>query len=63
MTDQEVEALLTGIDILSFRSCDEQEVPVFAESINLVFDSRDAVIQLIDAMFVKNKVEGAITPF
>jgi Fic family protein len=39
MTDQQVEALLTGIDIHSFRSRDEQEVAGYAEAINLVFDS------------------------
>jgi hypothetical protein len=26
-------------------------------------DDQDAVIQLIDAMIIKNKVEAAITPF
>ena len=43
MTDQEVEALLTGIDIRSFRSRDEQEVAGYAEAINLVFDSYDQI--------------------
>jgi hypothetical protein len=63
MTDQEVEALQTPIDILSIRSRDEQAMAGYTESINLVFDSQDAVIKLIDAMIVRNKVEGAITPF
>jgi Fic family protein len=43
MTDQEVEALLTGIDIRSFRSRDEQEVAGYAEAINLVFDNYDQI--------------------
>lgn len=43
MTDQEVEALLTGIDIRSFRSRDEQEVAGYAEAVNLVFDSYDEI--------------------
>ncbi|MGD8845826.1 MAG: Fic family protein [Desulfobacteraceae bacterium] len=43
MTDQEVEALLTGIDISSFQSRDEQEVAGYAEAINLVFDAYDQI--------------------
>jgi Fic family protein len=43
MTDQEVEALLTGIDIRSFRSRDEQEVAGYAEAVNLVFDAYDQI--------------------
>jgi Fic family protein len=43
MTDQEVEALLTGIDIRSFRSRDEQEVAGYAEAINIVFDAYDQI--------------------
>jgi Fic family protein len=43
MTDQQVEALLTGIDIRSFRSRDEQEVAGYAEAINLVFDNYDQI--------------------
>ena len=43
MSDQEVEALLTGIDIRSFRSRDEQEVAGYAEAINLVFDNYDQI--------------------
>lgn len=43
MTDQEVEALLTGVDIRSFRSRDEQEVAGYAEAINLIFDNYDQI--------------------
>jgi Fic family protein len=43
ITDQEVEALLSGIDIHSFRSRDEQEVAGYAEAINLIFDSYDQI--------------------
>jgi len=43
MTDQEVEALLVGIDMRSFQSRDEQEVAGYAEAINLIFDSYDQI--------------------
>jgi Fic family protein len=43
LSDQEVEALLAGIDIRSFRSRDEQEVAGYAETINLVFDNYDQI--------------------
>lgn len=43
MTDQQVEALLTGIDIRSFHSRDEQEVAGYAEAINLVFDNYEQI--------------------
>ena len=38
-TDDEVEKLLSGIDIKSFRSRDEQEVVGYAELMELVFES------------------------
>ena len=43
LTDQEVEALLVGLDIRSFRTRDEEEVAGYAEAINLVFDSFDQI--------------------
>ena len=39
LTDDEVEKLLSGIDIKSFRSRDEQEVAGYAELMELVFES------------------------
>ena len=43
MSDREVEALLAGIDIRTFRSRDEEEVAGYAEAINLVFDNYDQI--------------------
>jgi Fic family protein len=39
LTDDEIERLLSGLDIHSFRSRDEQEVAGYAEVMELVFDS------------------------
>ena len=39
LTDQEVEALLSGLDTRSFQSRDEEEVAGYAEAMNLVFKS------------------------
>ena len=39
LTDDEVEKLLSGIDIKSFRSRDEQDVAGYAELMELVFES------------------------
>lgn len=39
LTDKEVELLLTGLDVNSFRSRDEEEVAGYAEVMNLVFAS------------------------
>ena len=39
LTDEEVDRLLSGIDIRSFRSRDEQEVAGYAEAMELVFES------------------------
>ena len=39
LTDQEVEALLSGLDTRSFQSRDEEEVAGYAEAMNLVFES------------------------
>ncbi len=39
LTDEQVEALLSGLDITSFRSRDEEEVSGYAEAMNTVFDS------------------------
>lgn len=43
MTNQQVQALLTGLDTRSFRSRDEQEVAGYAEVMNLVFESFEQV--------------------
>lgn len=43
MSDQEVEALLVGLDTRSFQSRDEEEVAGYAEAINLIFDSFDQI--------------------
>jgi Fic family protein len=43
MTDQQVEALLAGLDTRSFRSRDEQEVAGYAEVMNLIFDSFEQI--------------------
>src|SRR6266704_6880195 len=43
LTDEEVDRLLSGLDVRSFRSRDEQEVAGYAEAMELVFESwRDA---------------------
>jgi len=39
LTDQEIERLLSGIQVFSFRSRDEQEVAGYAELMEMVFDS------------------------
>jgi Fic family protein len=43
LTDPEIEALLTGLDIGSFRSRDEQEVAGYAEAMNLIFESNEQI--------------------
>lgn len=43
MTDQEVAALLAGLDTRSFRSRDEQEVGGYAEAMRLVFESFEQI--------------------
>jgi Fic family protein len=43
MTDQEVEALLSGLDTRSFRSRDEQEVAGYADAMHLVFESFEQI--------------------
>jgi Fic family protein len=43
LTDEQVEALLSGLDITSFRSRDEEEVAGYAEAMNTVFDSWDHI--------------------
>ncbi len=42
-TDQEVKALLAGLDIGSFRSRDEEEVAGYAEAMNLIFESHEEI--------------------
>src|SRR5688572_19882936 len=39
LTDQEVDRLLSGLDVRSFRSRDEQEVAGYARAMDLVFES------------------------
>ncbi|MDF1534923.1 MAG: Fic family protein [bacterium] len=39
LTDAQVESLLSGLDTISFRSRDEEEVAGYAEAMNTVFDS------------------------
>lgn len=39
LTDEQIEALLSGLDTTSFRSRDEEEVAGYAEAMNTVFDS------------------------
>ena len=39
LSDSEVKALLSGLDINSFKSRDEEEVAGYAEVMNLIFDS------------------------
>ena len=43
LRDHEVERLLSGLDVRSFRSRDEQEVAGYAEVMELIFDSCDAI--------------------
>jgi Fic family protein len=43
LTDQEVEALLAGLDIGSLRSRDEKEVAGYAEAMNLIFESHEEI--------------------
>ncbi|MEW6079173.1 MAG: Fic family protein [Thermodesulfobacteriota bacterium] len=43
LTDQEVEALLAGLDTRSFRSRDEEEVAGYAAAMNLVFESYEDI--------------------
>ncbi len=39
LNDDEIERLLAGLDVTSFRSRDEEEVAGYAESMELIFDS------------------------
>lgn len=39
LTDREIEQLLSGLDIHSFRSRDEEEVAGYAEAMNMVFNA------------------------
>lgn len=43
LSDSEVERLLAGVDIRSFRSRDEQEVAGYAELMGLIFESFDDI--------------------
>jgi Fic family protein len=43
LTDGEVEALLAGLDLRSFRSRDEEEVAGYAEVMNLIFESFEEI--------------------
>src|ERR1700682_2418 len=43
LSDREVERLLTNLEIKSFASRDEQEVAGYAEAMELVFKSFDAI--------------------
>jgi len=43
LTDQEVEALLAGLDTGSFRSRDEEEVAGYAEAMSLIFESHEEI--------------------
>lgn len=43
LSDEEVDRLLTGLDIRSFRSRDEQEVGGYAKAMDLVFDGWPAM--------------------
>jgi Fic family protein len=43
LTDNEVEKLLSGIDIKSFRTRDEQEVAGYAELMELIFESHSEI--------------------
>ena len=43
LTDQEVEALLNGLDIYSFRSRDEEEVAGYAEAMDILFESWQSI--------------------
>jgi Fic family protein len=43
ITDQQVEALLSGLDTRSFRSRDEQEVAGYADAMRLVFESFEQI--------------------
>ena len=43
LTDEEVERLLDGLDVGSFRSRDEQEVAGYGRLMDLIFESWDAI--------------------
>src|SRR3984893_14044054 len=43
LSDAEVDRLLSGLDIRSFRSRDEQEVAGYAKAMDLVFDGWRAI--------------------
>jgi len=43
LTDDEVDRLLSGLDVQSFRSRDEQEVAGYADVMELIFESWDAI--------------------
>lgn len=43
LTDSEVEKLLSGLSIASFRSRDEEEVAGYAEAMELIFESYDKI--------------------
>src|SRR5208283_5185987 len=43
LSDLEVEKLLSGLQIKSFTSRDEEEVAGYADAMNLIFDSYEAI--------------------
>jgi len=43
LTDEEIDRLLSGLEVQSFRSRDEQEVAGYAEVMELIFESFDAI--------------------
>ena len=43
LTDSEVEKLLSGLSITSFRSRDEEEVAGYAEAMEMIFESYDKI--------------------
>ncbi len=44
LSDSEVKALLSGLDVNSFKSRDEEEVAGYAEAMNLIFESSSELI-------------------
>jgi len=44
LTDREVEQIFSGLDTMSFRSRDEEEVGGYAEAMNLVFESFQEIL-------------------
>lgn len=63
LLDTSVDYLLSGQALQDYSLHNTRLIKRFRELEHFDAEDQEAVIKLIDAMIVKNKVEGAISPF